>query len=264
MNNPKVKEENLRKNKPNKIIPIINTIFAVILLVGTIYLKIRWGKEFHIVYFILMLVLIVLFPIGSWYNSYFSKIQNTKRIYNYDKETKEIVAYIKRLQSYKGIELNRTLQLEWSYGFTDQIIDKVPNYNEEHFSFGLANENAIILTVGVSFAGLEFKGYNQELVGICGVMPKSIWYKKHLKAPMAKKGKISIQANGFELTQKTVIQALKNQDIYYDNRSGWLVAGERKSTVLDEAIEVMNDVIVVIRNNELVALWIKIKAGLAI
>ena len=61
-----------------------------------------------------------------------------------------------------------------------------------------------------------------------------------------------------------VIQALKNQDSYYDNKSGWMVIGEKKGTIIDEVIEIMHDVYLVIRNEEMVALWIKLESGLAI
>lgn len=264
MNHQKYTEENLKKNVPNKVTPIIYTIFAVIITIGGIVLKIRNSAEFKTLYFILFLILMILFVIATWYTNYFSKIQNTKKIKNYDKETKEIVSYIKRLEHYTGIELNREHKLKFTFEYTDEIIDKNPEYIEEHYSFGLAKENAIIFTVGVSFAGLEFKGYNHELVGLCGVMPKSIWYKKHLKVPKSKKGKIYIEAVGFHLTEKMIIQALKNQDIYYDNKSGWLTVGERKITPIDDAIEVMHDVIVVIRNDELISLWIKIKNNCAL
>lgn len=264
MNNKRYTEENLKKNKPNKVTPIIYSIFATIITVGGIVLKIRNGKEFKTIYFILFLILMILFVIAAWYNNYFSKIQNTKKIKNYDKETKEIVSYIKRCEHYTGVELNREHKLKFTFEYTDEIIDKKPEYIEERYSFGLAKENAIILTVGVSFAGLEFKGYNHELVGLCGVMPKSVWYKRHLKVPKSKKGKIQIEAVGFTLTEKMIIQALKNQDIYYDNKSGWLVVGERKSTPIDDAIEVMHDVILVIRNEELVSLWIKMGSHYAL
>lgn len=262
-NREKFTNNNLRKNKPSKAIPIMNTIFAFVFLGLGIYCKITL-EDFKTIYFILFIILVILFPIASWYNSYFSKKQNTKKILNYEYETKEIVAYIKRLKSYKGVELNKDRRLKVTYQLTNEIVDKNPHYDEEHCSVGLAKPDAIILTVGVSFAGLEFKGYNQEFVGLCGVLPRSIWYRKNLKVPNAKKGKIKIEPIGFSLEEKMVVQALKNQDTYYDNKTGWTLIGEKKSTPLDEVIEIMNNVYVVIRNDELISLWIKLESGLAI
>lgn len=262
-NREKYTNNNLKKNKPTKAIPIMNTIFAVLFLGLGIYCKITLD-DFKTIYFVLFIILVILFPIASWYNSYFSKKQNTKKILNYEYETKEIVAYIKRLKQYKGLELNKERKLKITYELTDEIIDKSPHYDEEHCSVGLAKPDSIIITIGVSFAGLEFKGYNQEFVGICGVLPRSIWYKKKLIVPNAKKGKIKIESIGFKIEEKMVIQALKNQDTYYDNKTGWTLIGEKKSTSLDEVIEIMTNVYVVIRNEELISVWIKLESGLAI
>ncbi|CDC71551.1 putative uncharacterized protein [Staphylococcus sp. CAG:324] len=255
---------NLKKNKPSIVLPIINTVFSVIFLAGSIYCKIAFKEQYALGYFIAFNILVILFPITSWYNSYFSKKQNIKKIKNYDHETKEIVSYIKRLQSFKGIELNKDYKIKVTYELTDQIIDKTPHYDMEHCSLGLAQTNAIIITMGVGFSGLELKAYNQEVIGLCGVLPRSVWYKKHLKVPTAKRGKIKLEPIGFEFNEKMVVQALKNQDTYYDNKTGWTLIGERKATPLDEVIEIMTDVYVVIRDQELVSLWMKIEPSLAI
>lgn len=255
---------NLKKNKPNIVMPIINTVFAVIILAGSIYCKIAFSEQYNWFYFITFNILVILFPIASWFNSYFLKKQNLKKIHNYDHESKEIVSYIKRFQSYKGIEINHNHKLKVTFQLTDDIIDKTPHYDKEHCSLGLASKDAIVITLGVSFAGIELKPYNQSFASLCGVLPRSVWYKKKLVPPKAQKGMVFFATEGFEMTERMVIQALKNQDTYYDNKTGWTVIGERKPTPLDDIIEVMNDVYVVIRNEELVALWFKIEPALAI
>lgn len=262
--NEKRTEENLKKNQPTKVLPIMNTVFAGIILAGSIYCKIAFSEQFSTVYFVLFNILVILYPIASWYNSYFSKKSNIKKIKNYDHETKEIVAYIKRLNSYSGVELNKDKKIKVTYELTTDIIDKTPKYDLEHCSLGLAKDDAIIITFGVTFSGLELKAYDKKVVGLCGVLPRSIWYKKRLNPPIAKKGEIKLHAVGFDFKEKQVIQALKNQETYYDNKTGWLVTGERKSTALDEVIEIMNDVYVVIRNEEIVSVWIKLGSSLAI
>ena len=88
--------------------------------------------------------------------------------------------------------------------------------------------------------------------------------QKTLKSPNCKRGKIKLEPIGFEFNEKMVVQALKNQDTYYDNKTGWTLIGERKATPLDEVIEIMTDVYVVIRDQELVSLWMKIEPSLAI
>ena len=49
------------------------------------------------------------------------------------------------------------------------------------------------------------RAYNQEVIGLCGVLPRSVWYKKHLKVPTAKRGKIKLEPIGFEFNEKILI-----------------------------------------------------------
>ncbi len=255
-------KENLKKNQPNKIIPIMNSCFTLIFIAIAIYMKIKGNIDNTI--FILGMVLFILFPITSWYNQYFLKKKNTKKIYNYEKETKEIVAYVKRLHKFQNIETKKDNKIKFKYELSDEIIAKTPVFDKEHSSLGLPREDAIIITFGVTFTGLEFKGYNQEFNGVVGLLPRSVWYRRKLKVPTAKKGKISIKSEGFELKPMMVIQTLKQSDTYYDNKTGWVLVGDKKPTEADEVIEVMNNVYVVIRFEELVGVWIKLEPNLAI
>ena len=115
-----------------------------------------------------------------------------------------------------------------------------------------------------SFAGIELKAFNKEIMGLCGVLPRSVWRKKKLKVPTPKKGKVLLEPVGFNFTEKQVIQAMKNMETYYDNKTGWVVIGEYKDTPLNHTIEIMHNTYLVIRNNEVIAIWFKIDAGLAI
>ena len=58
MNNSNYTKENLKKNKPTIIIPIMNTIFAIILLALCIRLKVVNKEAFKLVYFIGALIFI--------------------------------------------------------------------------------------------------------------------------------------------------------------------------------------------------------------
>lgn len=264
MHNPNRSEEYLKKNKPTKVIPIINTCFAFVFLVGSIYCKLRFTDDFNTTLFIVFNILCILFPLASWYNSYFGKKINTRRINNYDHETKEIVSYLNRLKAYQGIDLNKDKKLKATFVLTDEIIDKQPTYDIEHCSLGLPKENPIIVTFGVGFAGIELKAYSKEIIGLCGTLPRSVWRRRRLKAPISKKGKVILEAVGFEFREKQVIQALKTQETYYDNKTGWVAVGELKTTPLNHTIEIMKDVYLVIRNEEIVSVWYKLESGLAI
>lgn len=264
MYNAKNTEENLKKNKPTKVLPIINTIFSVIMLLGSIYCKITFNDVYKTSYFILFNILVVLYPLASWYNSYFGKKQNIKRIENYDHETKEIVSYLNRLKGYQAVELNKDNKIKTQIIYTDEIIDKQPTYNIEHCSLGLPNKNPIIITFGVGFCGIELKPFSKEIVGLCGSLPRSIFRRKKLHTPLAKKGIVKLDAIGFNFKECQVIQALKTMETYYDNKTGWVAIGEIKDTPLNKTIEIMHDTYLVIRNEEIIAIWFKIDSHLAI
>ena len=72
-------EKDKKKNKPNIVAPIINTVISGVAIVAVIILKIL-TSEFNWGLFICFMVVLVLFPVASWYNSYFSKKQKTKML----------------------------------------------------------------------------------------------------------------------------------------------------------------------------------------
>ena len=57
---------------------------------------------------------------------------------------------------------------------------------------------------------------------------------------------------------------MHKEDFYYDKKTGWLMVGERKATPLDEAYKIQDNVIVVVREREIVSLWIQIEPGIKI
>ena len=72
-------ENDKKKNKPNIVAPIINTVISGAAIVGIIIMKVL-SSEFSWGLFICFLVVLVLFPVASWYNGYFSKKQKTKML----------------------------------------------------------------------------------------------------------------------------------------------------------------------------------------
>lgn len=57
---------------------------------------------------------------------------------------------------------------------------------------------------------------------------------------------------------------MHKEDFYYDQKSGWLMVGERKQTPLDDAYQIAENVIIVLREKEIVSLWVKIEEGIKI
>lgn len=255
-------EDDKRKNKPNIIFPILNTIFSVVLFIIVIILFVTSHGAFPISLFIFCIVVLLLYPLGSWLNSYVLKKMNMRKIDNYEKETEMLIKYVRRYESYHAYEYPREVKLTFNVEKTDQINEESPKYHVDSCNFGTPENSCILMTLGVSFAGIEIDRTTNKMKRVAGVLPRSIWYNKKLKVPTATKAEITVDFNGFFINRKMVIHALKRSDVYYDNKTGWLVIGERKVTIIDNAYEISKDVIIVLRDQELMSVWIKIEPGL--
>ncbi len=257
-------ENDKRKNKPNVVFPIINTFLACILLGILIFLFCTSEGKFPIGLFIFCLIILILYPVSSWLNSYVLKKLNLKKINNYEKETEMLIKYVRRYESYKAFELGKDVNIKFNIEKDVSINEEEPKFNVNNCSLGEPKNANVLLTLSVSFAGIEVNKTTKEIVGISGMLPRSVWYPKHLKAPQATKAKITVDFGEFNIDRKIVIHALRRADIYYDNKTGWLVFGERKVTVIDDCYEISKDVIMVIREQELMSVWIKLSPDLLV
>lgn len=253
-----------RKNKPSVIFPIINTVLSAILLIVVIVLFATSEGQFPIGLFLFCLIILLMYPVASWLNSYVLKKMNLRKINNYEKETEMLIKYAKRYENYRAVEFGKEVKATFLKEATENIPNESPKFVVETCNFGIPQNTCILMTFGVSFAGLEIDRTTKEIKGVAGMLPRSIWYPKKLRVPEAKKAKVKLQFEKFNLDQKVVIHALKRADIFYDNKSGWLAVGERKLTILDEAYEISKNVILVLREQEIHSLWIKIDANLLV
>ena len=94
--------------------------------------------------------------------------------------------------------------------------------------------------------------------------PCSVWIKKSLKAPIAIKGKVYMDAPSYKLTNKTIFKYLRHEDTYYDKKTGWLCFGPKKVEVIDVAIEVAKNLYLVLRDDELISVWVNVGDNLPI
>ena len=251
-------ENDKRDNKPNIVFPIISTFIACLGLVFVLFLFFSSNGEFPVSLLIFCLVILVLFPVTSWLNSYVLRKANLKKIAVYEKETETLVKYTKRYTNYKAYTLFKEVNAKFTVEKTSEINEEEVKFDKETCSFKVPENVNNLITFGVSFAGVEVNRETGYMVGVAGMMPRSIWYPKKLKTPNAEKAKIHVEFNGQKVDQKVVIHALKQEDIYYDKKSGWLVVGERKTTIIDKAYEISKDVIIVLRDQEIMALWVKV------
>lgn len=251
------------KNKPRIFIPIVNSIFGVGFYIFLIVLTIQ--KEFKVWVLILIGFLVILFILSSWYNSYFSKKKNQKKIYNFQEEANLMFEYSKVLKQKPSYKLTGN-RLSFSSKLTDDIITGSFSFDMKTRSFlplTINDKNQVIITIGLSFAGVCVDAKTNQVKGIVGMAPCSIWVKKRLKVPMAKKGKVMVDFKEYP-TNQTIFQDLEQEDIYYDSKIGWLCFGNYRITALDEAIEIASNIYVVLRDKDLISLWVKIEPNMLI
>lgn len=257
---PKDYEQTLKDNKPRIVMPIINTIFAVILFVLVIIFTIN--GSFKIGYSLLYVFILIMFPLASWYTSYFSKKKNVKKIYNYQKETDVIVKYTARYKHYKPVT-EKDVKVKFTYEL-GPINDHKVTFDVDKCMLREHNGENLMITFGISFGGVEVNYDTKQVLYPSGVLPCSIWYSKKLKVPAAEEGTIYVDFNNYSLNKKLLFQLAKRADTYYDTKQGWLCIGERKATVLDENIKFADGAIMVLREGEFVALFLEVGKNIQI
>lgn len=255
-------EELLKNNKPNLFFPIISSLFAFAIIIALTVLlvlgQIKW-------YFALIGYLIfIAFAFSAWYNGYISKKKNISKIKNYNEETNVIVNYVKRYKDSAAVKVGPNEHINVSVKELESTPNITFKYNQKLYSFGSHEQDKILISFGVSFAGIEVDAKSGKILGVAGVLPISIWLYKKLKAPTAKPASLYATFDGINPNPKVVVQYMHKEDFYYDKKTGWLMVGERKQTPLDEAYYIANNVIIVLREKEITSLWIKIDEGIKI
>lgn len=250
------------KNRPFLLPPIINTIVSVVVITGLIILKVKesmfsWGL------FICFVLILVLFPIATWYSSYYSKKQKTKMLGNFEKETELVIEYVQHQKKFKMFEENEKVKVTVTYEETN-LLENTFTYNSEKSSLGFPDYSVAMVSIGIGFAGLEIDPETQNVIGIKGLLPRSIWQKKKIKFPVSKKAIVKVDTLGVEIRSKTYIQIQKQSDTYYDKQSGLLLVGEKKIYEIDEVIEFINGAYLVIREGKICSLIINVGQDISI
>lgn len=255
-------EETYEKHKPKLLFPIFNTILGIGLAGLLVYLTIYQNLKLGVLIFAIFLI--VLFIASSWYNSYFSKKQVRKEIYNLQEETEILINTIREQKKKSIYEIDDSKKLKFTYVENKDL-------QLEKLSFDLAKRvfdkdisNYVEVNLCVACAGLLVNPETKQVEGFGGMAPCSVWLKKNLKAPNPIKGQVYMEAPSYKLTNKTVFKCLRHQDTFYDKKTGWLCFGEKKTELIDDVIEVMEHVYVVLREQELVAVWVNVGANLEI
>lgn len=255
----------LKKNKPRLLFPILNTVFAVAISAFLTVVAIK-QKQPVWVYFVILFFLVI-YPLSSWYNGYFSKKDAWKRIYNVQEEAQQMLEYSKHLIRRTKYQLTEESHLDFLANYADSASNQKVTFNEKTKEFEplsiVKNKKLALLTIGLSFAGVGIDPATKEVKGIMGMVPCSIWIKKKLTPPIAKPGSVSVDFKDYAVDDEVIFQYRQKEDIYYDPKSGWLCFGTRKTTQIDEAVKIADDAILVIRNQDLVSIWVKASENIA-
>lgn len=252
-------ENDKKKNKPNIVAPIINTVISGCAIIAAIIIKIL-SSEFSWGLFVCFMIVLLLFPVASWYNSYFAKKQKTKMLGSFEKETELIVEFMQYRKHYKAFEENDKVKVFVDFEKCDEI-GKL-TYIKEKSSLGFPDHANALISIGIGFAGLEVDPETKKVIGVKGLLPRSIWLKKKLKTPVSTKGLLTIRTNGVDIRNKTYIQVCKQEDTYYDSKTGWICIGEKKTYDFDDKIEFLEGAILVLRDNKIVSFWLNVGSDL--
>jgi hypothetical protein len=243
------------KNKPNIVAPIINTVISGLAIIGVIVLKCL-SSDFSWPLFICFLVVLLLFPVASWYNSYFAKKQKTKMLGSFEKETELIVEFMQHRKHFKAFEENDKISVTVDFEKTDKVNSFA--YIVDKSSLGFPDHDFAMISIGIGFAGIEINPETKEVIGVKGLLPRSIWLKKRIKTPTPIKGKLTINTKGVDLRSKTYIQVNKQNDTYYNSKTGWICIGEPKFYSIDDCIEFLEGAYLVLREGKIVSLWLNV------
>ncbi len=255
-------EKALERNKPRLFFPILNTVFAGIFLGIYIYLlivtELRWWSVFIIV------PMIGFFLLSTWYINYFSKKKKSKQIYNFQEETELLVKYVKVIKNYRCYDVEPNVHFRFTKVGDEYMSDNIPEFDYKTREFITNFENIAQIHIGVNSAGLAVDVPTKNILGVYGMSPCSIWLKRKLKVPTAVKAKLNVDFIKYKVEKNTLFKYMRHEDTFYDQKTGWLCFGKRKSNALCTAYEIAPNTIVVLYGDDLYAVYVKIAPNLSI
>lgn len=252
-----------QRNRPNIVLPIINTVIGVALIVLIVVLKITTNVVSWPL-FIIFIIVMIMFPLASWYNSFFSKKQKTKMLNSFESETELIVEYMNHQKLFKRIEgdtkdINCTFIEDETFELTEF------NYDIDKYLISYPDQNKALISLGIGFFSLSVNPDSGIIEGITGLLPRSIWVKRKLNEPnITTFGKGIIEPINFYLGKGIIYNHIKEEDTYYDSKKGLLCIGERKIYPMDEVCEIVKGVKLVTRENKIISIFIHIQSNLTI
>lgn len=253
--------QSLRQNKPNIVFPIISSVFAVALLVATISLYVN--QEIEKGFLIFGVIILILIPVCSWYTNYFAKKNSQKKIYNFQDETEMLVKFTSRLKGYRAYDITEENYPTYTVEYTEELKLGNVTYDKDKCLLNNGTLTGTLITFGISFAGLIVNSKNGKVENVSGMLPRSVWMKSRLNVPDSKKGIITV--NHQYISTYTILKSLKDDNTYYDKRTGWVCIGNKKQKDNNYAVQFMDNAVIVFNElNQVESLWLNLGLNLEI
>ena len=144
-----------------------------------------------------------------------------------------------------------------TYQYSENINEGQAVYNKsDNFFDFISNNIGDSITLLIGYIQLTIDANTNQLVRVWGPHPYRLWKEHSLDVPKAKKGIVIIE-NDYEASIAYREPEMQGWKTYYDQKSGWVCVGDPK--IKETAIMFATDIFVVIKDNEIKALWIKPK-----
>ena len=117
------------------------------------------------------------------------------------------------------------------------------------------------VNAGILFgAGVELNVIREtnEIVHISGFNPMNTWVDKIISPPKAKKGCLLINLKS-PLLKGECIEYDTSCLTYYDKEKQYICIGDYDTNVNDDCVEFANNIIAVLRDGAIIAVWAKIR-----
>lgn len=250
-------EKDFAKHKPKLFMPIFNTILAIAFTV--LMVRVTIVNKVNPIYLTIVILLMLLFVGGSWFNSFFFRKKNQKATQDFQLETELLFNAVYALKKGTYIEPKKPVKFE--------LLEKYANAPKVSFDikkreFQPIPEHEIFVNLGATCCGLNFDYDSLEVIGFSGMAPYSIWKNKKLSMPDATEGSIKIDMQEFNKIKKLTLKILNQVDSYYDKKSGVFMIGDTHKTVLDENIKISENVVVSFYDNEIKAVYVKLEPNM--
>ena len=137
-----------------------------------------------------------------------------------------------------------------------QIIEGKLIYTKYDYSFDFLPNVSADYSILIGYINLTFNSETRLARQIWGYEPYTVWENKRLIPPNSIKTGLMIEENIESGDARRIIEVEKLKS-YFDPSNGWVCIGELSTFEDKQAIEFARNTIVVLKDGEIVSLWLK-------